>query len=448
VKDEPGSKKIRELAESLVAFAKAKGADEAEISISEGYEFDVDVRMGEIENLIEAGSRLFSSRIIKDKKTAFSTSSDLSREALQKLLQNSIKRASLANPDEFSGLPPLRKKEIDIQSLKLFDREIPELDSKRKIALAKETEKIALEDKRISNSHGASFGTREIKTVLANSNGFLQDYSQTSCGLSLGIQAGGTDSKVEDYWFSAKTHFKDLDTPEQIAKKAVERTVRQLNPRKIKTQIVPVIFEPIMTSWLLGFLFACVSGVSIYQKTSFLANKLGERIGNQRVTVYDDGLIPGALGTRPFDAEGVPCQKTLVIDKGILKNYLCNTYAARKLKLRSTGNSSGVGVSPNNFYLEPGQVSPKKILTSLEKGLIVTRTLGHGLNPVTGDISRGAFGLWVEKGEIAYPVSEITISGNLGKILKNIDTVGNDLDMRSPVFGPTIRVQEMTVAGK
>jgi PmbA protein len=404
--------------------------------------------MGEIENLIEAGSRLFSSRIIKDKKTAFSTSSDLSREALQKLLQNSIKRASLANPDEFSGLPPLRKKEIDIQSLKLFDREIPELDSKRKIALAKETEKIALEDKRISNSHGASFGTREIKTVLANSNGFLQDYSQTSCGLSLGIQAGGTDSKVEDYWFSAKTHFKDLDTPEQIAKKAVERTVRQLNPRKIKTQIVPVIFEPIMTSWLLGFLFACVSGVSIYQKTSFLANKLGERIGNQRVTVYDDGLIPGALGTRPFDAEGVPCQKTLVIDKGILKNYLCNTYAARKLKLRSTGNSSGVGVSPNNFYLEPGQVSPKKILTSLEKGLIVTRTLGHGLNPVTGDISRGAFGLWVEKGEIAYPVSEITISGNLGKILKNIDTVGNDLDMRSPVFGPTIRVQEMTVAGK
>lgn len=448
MRDKAKSEKTRELAESLVAFAKAKGADEVEISILDGYEFGVDVRLGEIENLLEAGSRLFSSRVIKDKKTAFSTSSDLSRETLQKLLENSIKRASLANPDEFSGLPPLMRKKIDILSLKLFDPEIPELDSKRKIALAKETEKIALEDKRISNSHGASFGTKEIKTFFANSNGFLQEYVQTFCSLSLGIQAGGTDSKVEDYWFSAKTHFKDLETPEQIAKKAIERTVRQLNPRKIKTQIVPVIFEPLMTSWLLGFLFACVSGVSIYQKTSFLANKLGERIGNERITVYDDGLMPTALGTRPFDAEGVPCQKTQVIDKGILKNYLCNTYAARKLKLRSTGNSSGVGVSPNNFYLEPGETPPKKILTSLEKGLILIKTLGHGLNPVTGDISRGAFGLWVEKGEIAYPVSEITISGNLGEILKKTDIVGNDLEFRSPVPGPTIKVQEMTVAGK
>jgi len=322
------------------------------------------------------------------------------------------------------------------------------LDSKRKIALAKETEKIALADKRISNSHGASFTTREIKTVLANSNGFLQEYVQTSCSLSVGLQAGETDSKVEDFWFSAKAHFKDLETPEQIAKKAIERTVRQLNPRKIKTQIAPVIFESMMTSWLMGFLFACISGISVYQKTSFLANKLGERIGNERITVYDDGLIPTALGTRPFDAEGVPCQKTQVIDKGILKNYLCNTYAARKLKLRSTGNSSGVGVSPNNFYLEPGETSPKKILTSLEKGLVLIRTIGHGLNPVTGDISRGAFGLWVEKGEITYPVSEITISGNLGEILKKTDIVGNDLDFRSPVSGPTIKVQEMTVAGK
>ncbi|UCC38445.1 MAG: TldD/PmbA family protein [Candidatus Aminicenantes bacterium] len=448
MRDKSKSNKIRELAESLVDLAKAKGADEAEISIFDGYEFSVDVRLGEIENLVEAGSRLFSSRVIKDKKTAFSTSSDLSKETLQKLLENSLKRANLANPDEFSGLPPLTKKKIDILSLELFDPEIPKLDSKRKIDLAKETEKIALADKRISNSHGASFATREIKTVLANSNGFLQEYVQTSCSLSVGLQAGQTDSKVEDFWFSAKSHFKDLETPEQIAKKAIERTVRQLNPRKIKTQIAPVIFESMMTSWLLGFLFACVSGVSIYQKTSFLANKLGERIGNEKITVYDDGLLPGELGTRPFDAEGVPCQKTQIVDKGILKNYLCNTYAARKLKLRSTGNSSGVGVSPNNFYMQPGETSPEKILTSLEKGLILIRTLGHGLNPVTGDISRGAFGLWVEKGEIVYPVSEITISGNLGEILEKIEIVGNDLEFRSPVSGPTVKVQEMMVAGK
>jgi PmbA protein len=442
------SVKLKELAESLVDFGKVNGADEMEISILDGYEFSVDVRFGKIENLIEAGSRSLGLRVIKDKKTAFASSSDLSKETLQHLVKNAIKRARLASPDEFSGLPSLSKKRIDISSLKLFDPEIPSLESAKKIALAIETEKIALEDKRISNSHGSSFETREIRIVFANSIGFLEEYEQTFCGLSLGLLAGETDNQVEDYWSSSKLHFKELDSPEEVAKKAVERTVRQIKARKIKTQKVPVIFEPMMTSWLLGFLFACVSGISIYQKTSFLVDKLGERIGNERLTVYDDGLMPGRLGTRPFDAEGVPSQKTLVVYKGMLKNYLCNTYAARKLNLKSTGSSTGTGVIPSNFYLKAGNTPPEKIISSLEKGLILVRTIGHGLNPVTGDISRGAFGLWVEKGEIAYPVSEITISGNLGEILNNIEVVGNDLDFRSPLSGPTIRIKELTVAGQ
>jgi PmbA protein len=440
--------KLKELAESLVDFGKVNGADEMEISILDGYEFSVDVRFGNIENLIEAGSRSLGLRVIKDKKTAFASSSDLSKETLRHLVKNAIKRARLASPDEFSGLPALSKKSTDISSLKLFDPEIPSLESAKKIALAIETEKIALEDKRITNSHGSSFETREIRIVFANSNGFLEEYEQTFCGLSLGLLAGETDNQVEDYWASSKLHFKELDSPEEVAKKAVERTVRQINPRKIKTQRVPVIFEPMMTSWLLGFLFACVSGISIYQKTSFLVDKLGKRIGNDRVTVFDDALMPGRLGTRPFDAEGVPSQKTLVVDKGMLKNYLCNTYAARKLSLKSTGSSTGTGVSPSNFYLKAGNTLPEKIISSLEKGLILIRTIGHGLNPVTGDISRGAFGLWVEKGEIVFPVSEITISGNLGEILNNIEMVGNDLDFRSPLAGPTIKVKEMTVAGQ
>jgi PmbA protein len=203
-----------------------------------------------------------------------------------------------------------------------------------------------------------------------------------------------------------------------------------------------------MTTWLMGFLFSCVSGISIYQKTSFLVDKLGEKIGNNSMNVIDDGLLPGMLGSRPFDAEGVPCKKTPVIEDGILKNYLCNTYAARKLKLKSTGNSAGTGVNPNNFYLKAGDIPPDRIISSLDRGLILIRTIGHGLNPVTGDISRGAFGLWVEKGEIAYPVSEITISGNLGEILNNIEVIGNDLDFQSSISGPTIRIQELTVAGE
>ena len=435
------------LAEDLVNFGKMNGADEIEVTILDGYEFSVDVRFGKIENLVEAGSRALGMRVIKDKKTAFVSSSDLSRETLEHLVNNAIKRAALANPDEFSGLPSLSPKKEDVSPLRLFDPDIPNLNSEKKIALATEAEKIALEDKRITNSHGASFETKEIKTVLVNSNGFLQEYDQSVCGLSLGLQAGDTDNKVEDYWFSMKRHYKELEPPEEVARKAVKRTIRQLKPRKIKTQKVPVIFEPMMTSWLMGFLFACVSGISIYQKTSFLVDKLGERIGNTPLNVTDDGLLPGMLGSRPFDAEGVPCTKTPVIVNGILKNYLCNTYAARKLNLKSTGNSTGVGVNPNNFYLEAGEVSPDKIISSLEKGLILIRTLGHGLNPVTGDISRGAFGLWVEKGEIAYPVSEITISGNLGEILNQIEMIGNDLDFQSPISGPTIKIQELTVAG-
>jgi len=439
---------LKELAEKLVTFAKTNGADEVEITVLDGYEFSVDVRLGEIENLVEADSRSLGLKVIKDKKTAYASSSDLALETLEHLVKNSIERAQLANYDEFSGLPSLFPSQIDISSLNLFDPQLAELGADRKIALAKETEKIGLSDKRITNSHGASFETREVKAVLANSNGFIQEYDQTYCGLSLGLQAGETDSRVEDGWFSAKRYFHQLESSEEVAKKAVERTARQLNPRKIKSQNVPIVFEPMMTSWLLGFLFACVSGTSIYQKTSFLVDKLGKRIGNDKVTVIDDGLIPGLLGTRPFDSEGVPSQKTLVVDKGILKNYLCNTYAARKLKLQSTGNADGAGVGPSNFYLIPGETPPEKIISSLNKGLILIRTIGHGLNSVTGDISRGAFGLWVEKGEIVYPVSEITISGNLGDILNKIEAVGNDLDFRVPVAGPTVLVQEMTVAGQ
>ncbi len=440
--------RLKELAESLVAFGKVNGADEVEITIVDGYEFAVDVRFGKIEKLLEASSRSLDMKIIKDKKTAFVSSSDLSTETLQRLVTNAIKRASLASFDENSGLPPLSPIRVYIPSLKLFDPEIGELDPEKKIALAVETEKIALADRRITNSHGSSFETKEIKIILANSNGFLQEYDQTFCSLSVGLQAGDTDNRVEDSWFSVKRFFRELDPPEAVAKKAVERTVRQLNPRKIKSRNVPVIFEPMMTSWLLGMLFACVSGVSIYQKTSFLVDKLGEKVANDNITVCDDGLMPGGLGTRPFDSEGVPCQKTVVIDRGVLRNYLCNTYAARKLQLVSTGNCDGTGVSPTNFYLKAGVTTPEQIVATLDEGLILTRTLGHGLNPITGDISRGAFGLWVEKGEISYPVSEITVSGNLGEILNAVEVVGNDLDFMSPVIGPTIKIAEMTVAGE
>lgn len=446
IKAESGTP-LKELAENIVNFGLSQGADEIEVTILEGTEFSVDVRLGQIENLLEAGSRSMSLRVIKDQKTAHASSSDLNRTQLENLVTNAIRRAELASRDECAGLPRVDKEPFGLSDLRLYDPEIPVLDPKDKIKLALETERIGLSDKRITNSHGASFETRIIRTILANSSGFSKEFDETFCSLGLGLQAGETDNKVEGSWSSAKRFFKDIETPEKIASTCITRTVRQLSPRKIKTQVTPVIFEPPMTSWLLGFLFACISGNAIYQKTSFLADKLGEKIAGAEIFVSDDGLMPGMLGTTPFDSEGVPSQKTEIIDRGILKNYLCNTYAARKLKLRSTGNADGSGIGPHNFYLHTGTVSSGDIISTLDKGLILIRTIGHGLNPINGDISRGAFGLWVEKGEIVYPVSEITISGNLGHILNSIEKIGNDLEFRSPIAGPTIMIGELTIAG-
>ncbi len=448
MKSRKDSSRFQALAENLVAFGQKNGADEIEISVYEGSEFSVDIRLGKVENLVEAGSSGLSFRLIKDQKTAFAASSDLTEKTLHRLVKNAIERSELANPDEFAGLPELKEIKSDESSMKLYDPDILSLESRKKIDLALETERIALQDDRITNSHGSSFESREVQTILVNSKGFSHGYKETFFSLGVGLQGGDTDEKVEDYWGSSSRFFIELESPEETAKKAVDRTLRQLNPKKIKTQNIPVIFEPRMTSWLLGFLFSCISGTSVYQKTSFLSDKLGKKIGNEKISVVDDGLLPGKLGTHPFDAEGIPTQKTRVIDKGVLKNFLCNTYAARKLKLKTTGNAEGNSVGPNNFYLEPGRINPQEIIASLDKGLILTRTIGHGLNPVTGDISRGAFGLWVENGEIVHPVSEITISGNLGTILNTIEEIGSDLEFRSAVTGPTIKIPEMTIAGE
>jgi len=448
MKPRQATQELLDLARSMVDYGRSLGADEVEVALGDSMEFNVDVRLGKIESLVEAGSRQLGFRVIKDKRTAFASSSDLSPETLKGLMRRAVERARRATPDEFAGLPPLSSRAVDVESLRLYDPDLPNVDSARKIELAMETERIALADKRITNSQGASFTSGESTSVLANSNGFLQAYDQTFCSLSVSLQAGRTNDKVEDFWFTSGVRFKDLAPAESVARAAVARTVRQINPRKIKTQRVPVVFEPLMTSWLMGFLFGCISGVSVYQKTTFLADKLGQRVGNGRVTVIDDALLPGRPGTRPFDAEGVPGGRTSVLDKGVLKNFLCNIYAARKLGLPVTSNSEGTSVGPNNFCLEPGPSSPQEIIGSMDKGLVLIKTIGHGLNPITGDISRGAFGLWVENGEVAYPVSEITIAGNLGQILQDIEMVGNDPELQSPVTGPTIKIRELTVAGE
>ncbi|MFA9453666.1 MAG: TldD/PmbA family protein [Candidatus Aminicenantaceae bacterium] len=442
-----GQDVLQDLVEDLVTYGRKLGADEVEVTLQEGHEFGVDVRLGEIENLVDAGSRFVTIKLIQDRKTAFTSSSDLGRATLHSLIKNAVERAALGSSDEFAGLPPLPQDAVDPHTLELFDPALAALDSETKIGLARKTEQIALADQRITNSHGAGFENREIRTILANSLGFCRSFTETYCSLGVGLQAGVTDDLVEGYWGCAKRHFAELDKPEEIAAQAVARTVRQLQPRKIKTQVVPILFEPEMTAWLLGFLFSCVSGVAVYNRATFLMDKLGERIACPGIEVRDSGLFPRRLGSSPFDDDGVPCRETTVLDDGILRNYLCNTYAARKLGLASTGNASGSGVGPTNFYLQAGDTSQSEMIRQLDRGMILIRVLGHGLNSITGDISRGAFGLWVENGEITYPVSEITISGNLRTLLQNIIQVGDDLQFRSAVCGPSLLVEGLTLSG-
>ena len=331
-----------------------------------------------------------------------------------------------------------------MKKLQIFDPKIIELPPEKKIAAAKETEAICLSDKRIQKSYGANFGTYVGTTYLVNSNGFSGSYSQTSCSCGVYLQAGEGDNLFDEGKYDYSRNLDSLMEPEKIAKEAIHRVTRLIGARKVETQNVPVVLEPEMTASLLGFLSNCVNGNSVYLKQTFLADKLGEKIGTDLVTVIDDGLMPGVPGAKPFDREGVPVRKTPVIEKGLLKNFMMDTYAARKLKMKSTGNASG----PNNLYFAAGKHTQEEIIRSVDKGLLLTGTIGFGLVPTTGDISRGAFGMWIENGKITYPVAEITIAGNLGEILHQIEMVGSDLEFKRAINAPTIKVREMTIGGK
>ncbi|MBA3966405.1 MAG: TldD/PmbA family protein, partial [Nitrospirales bacterium] len=306
----------------------------------------------------------------------------------------------------------------------------------------------------ITNSEGAECSAGYGSVLLANSHGFVGSYASSSYSLSvspiaLDSQNGGMQ---RDYWYSVKRKFHELDSPEKIGQEAARRTVRRLGSRAITTQEVPVVFDPETAKGLLGHISSAVSGYSLYKGASFLLGQLGKSIASDLVTVIDDGRLAGGLGSRPFDGEGLPTRKNLVVDKGVLSSYMLDTYSGRKLGMASTGNASrSVGENPSvgatNLFLSPGSYSPEEILKSMKRGLFVTDLIGFGVNLVTGDYSRGAVGFWVENGELTHPVEEVTIAGNLQQILKDIEMVGNDLEFRGRLASPTVKIRKMMVAG-
>jgi PmbA protein len=446
---------LHEIAAGVVKRAVELGASAVEAVVSEGSEFSTVVRLGEVETLKESGSRAMGVRIFVGQHTANTSTSDLSPEGVEQLVCSAIALAKITSGDPMAGIPaPEQLGQIE-GDLGLYYDDVYSLSNEERIEQARRAEKAALAvDKRLTNSEGGTFDASIGRKVLANSHGFIGEYRSSYASISaVPIASDEAGHMQRDYWYSVARTLAKLESPEEVGRIAAERTLRRVGARKIKTQKVPIVFDRQTSGALLDHIFDALNGDSIYRHASFLAGKLGQKPFGSNLTVIDDGTIPGGFGTRPFDGEGVPTRRTTVIENGELKSYLLNTYTARKLGLATTGNASrGLagtpGIGNGNFYLQPGEKSQEEIIKGVKQGLLVTEFLGFGVNLVTGDFSRGASGMWIENGELTYPVEEITVAGNLGEMFSNLAEIGSDLIWRGSVACPTLRVEGMTIAGE
>jgi len=446
---------LKELAQDLVRRVMQRGATAAECVIREGDEFSTLVRLGQVETLKESGSKSIGVRVFFGQRSASTHSSDFSRAGLERMLNSALQLAKITSEDPFAGIPDASQLGALSGDLNLYSPDVYSLPGQERIAYARRAEKAALDaDPRIKNSEGGSFDAATGHKILANSHGFVGEYRRSYCSVAAVPIAQDDDGAMQrDYWFSVARSLSRLESPEHVGKVAAERALRRLGARKVKTQQVPVIFDPLVATSILEHIFEGVNGDSVYRGASFLAGKLGQKVAAEQVTVIDDGTIPGGFGSSPFDGEGVPTRRTLVIENGVLTSYLLNTYTARKLGLQTTANASrGLagtpGIGPGNYFLRPGPRTPQQLIAGVKEGLYVTEFLGMGVNLVTGDYSRGASGLWISGGELAYPVEEITVAGNLKNMFMNISEIANDLEFRGAVAAPTLRIDGLTVGGE
>jgi PmbA protein len=443
-----------DLATQTIRLALDCGATDAECTLAEGEEFSALVRMRSLERLKDAGSRAAGLRVLVGQRVGSSYTSDLTPEGIRELVNSAIEIAAISTEDPHAGLPDPSDLGALPGDLQLNSTDISHTDTDFRIEQAKLTEEAAFAaDPRITNSEGASFDAYSGERVFANSRGFLGSYRTSSCSLSTTPVAREGEFMERDYWYSSARKYSRLESPAHIGRYAAERTVRRLGARKVPTQRVPVIFDPQTARTILGNIFDAVEGDAIYRQASFLAGKLGERVASENVTIVDDGTLPGLFGTSPFDDEGVPSRRTVVIDRGVLRSYLLNTYTARKLSMKTTGNAArgitgNTGVGHGNLFLEQGEREPYDLIRGIRAGLYVTELIGSGVNIVTGDYSRGAAGQWIEHGDFAYPVSEITIASTLQRMLTDIESVGSDLEFRGSVASPTLVIGEMTISGQ
>ncbi|HXB21039.1 MAG TPA: TldD/PmbA family protein [Candidatus Solibacter sp.] len=445
---------LRDIAVDVVARALKAGATAAESIAREGEEFSTVVRLGQVETLKESGSRGLGLRVFSGTRAASTYSSDFSQDGIDRMISGAMALVKITSEDSYAGLPD-PPQFGSLGDLGLYHEDVYSLPPEDRIEYARRTEAAALSaDPRIKNSEGGSFDANTGSMVLANSMGFVGTSRRSSCSIYAAPIAQAENGAMQrDYWYSSARSLGRLESPETVGKEAARRVLRRLGARKIGSAQVPLVFDPQVSRSIIDDISGAVNGDAIYRHSSFLAGKLGEKIAGENVTIIDDGTIPGGFGSSPFDGEGIPSRRTVVIEKGILQSYLLNTYTARKLGLQTTGNASrglagNPGIGTGNFFLQKGSRSPKEIIADIKQGLYVIELLGFGVNLVTGDFSRGASGIWIENGEFAYPVEEITVGGNLKQMLNNITEIGSDLEFRGAVVAPTIRIDGMMIAGE
>ena len=446
---------LKSLATDVVRRAVEGGATTAECVVREGDEFSTVVRLRQVETLKESGSRAIGVRVFFGQRAASTYSSDFSPAGIDRMLKSALELARITSEDPYAGIPEAGKFGSLSGNLDLYHEDVYSLPGPERIDYARRAEKAALDsDPRMKNSEGGSFDAATGRKVLANSHGFVGEYRRSYCSVSaVPIAQDEQGGMQRDYWYSVARSLAKLESPEQVGKEAARRTLRRLGARRVKTAHVPVVLDPMVATSMLEHIFEGINGDSVYRGASFLAGKLGEKIAGANVTVIDDGTIVGGFGTSPFDGEGIPTRRTVVIENGVLKSYLLNTYTAKKLGLQTTANASrGLAgtpsIGPGNYFLQAGTKTPKQIIGDIKDGLYITEFLGMGVNLVTGDYSRGASGLWIVNGELAYPVEEITVAGNLKDIFNNISEIGTDLEFRGSVAAPTIRIDGLTVGGE
>jgi PmbA protein len=449
----PDPVECQRFAEKMLSYAKKAGADGAEVIVRDGRELSVKVRLGEPELVKEAGSRGLGLRVLKDHRAAITYTSDFSDDALAKLAHDTVELAQLAEPEPLGDLPPPEEMARELPELGLWDDAVLEIDVAEAIRRARVGESAALRlDKRVTNSDGAMFGRTVGASAFATSAGFSGGFRGTNVSFAVEPICDDAEGKKRNgvYW-TASRFAAGLIDPEAVGIEAARRTVAKVGSRKIPTCEVPVVFSPDAGRGLLGQLAGVVSGGAVWRRSTYLADRLDTPVASALCDIVDDPLLPHAPGSRPYDGEGLAARTNVLVSGGVLKTFLCDTYAARKLGRRSTGSAGravggGPHVTTSNLILRAGR-TPAGELERLPAGLYVTDLMGFGFNGVTGDYSQGAAGFWIEGGARAFPVSEITISANFDDLWKAVDAVGDDLDTRSSIQVPTFRVARMTIAG-